>query len=134
MASDRERGVYVISVAAELAGVHPQTLRIYERRGLLDPARTGGGSRRYSERDIDRLRRIHELTNGGLNLAGAKAVMDLEDEVIRLRIKLTQVVQEARDAIERTHRQYRRDLVPLETSPVPYRKPGPSGREREARH
>ena len=111
--ADVDRGVYVISVAAELAGVHPQTLRIYERRGLLDPARTGGGSRRYSERDIDRLRRIHELTESGLNLAGVKRVMELEDEVSVLRAQLNQVVREARDAIERTHRQYRRDLVPV---------------------
>jgi len=117
-----DRGVYVISVAAELAGVHPQTLRIYERRGLLDPARTGGGSRRYSERDIARLRRIHELTEAGLNLAGVKAVMELEVEVARLRSQLNQVVAEARDAIDRTHRQYRRDLVPVEQSPVPYRR------------
>ncbi|MFN2609177.1 MAG: heat shock protein transcriptional repressor HspR [Acidimicrobiales bacterium] len=119
---DVDRGVYVISVAAELAGVHPQTLRIYERRGLLDPARTGGGSRRYSERDIARLRRIHELTEAGLNLAGVKAVMELEEEVARLRSQLASVVKEARDAIERTHRQYRRDLVPVEKSPVPYRR------------
>jgi len=117
-----DRGVYVISVAAELAGVHPQTLRIYERRGLLDPARTGGGSRRYSERDIARLRRIHELTEAGLNLAGVKAVMELEVEVARLRNQLNQVVAEAREAIDRTHRQYRRDLVPVEQSPVPYRR------------
>ena len=74
------RAVYVISVAAELAGVHPQTLRIYERKGLLDPARTGGGSRRYSERDIDRLRRIQDLTTAGLNLEGVRRVMELEDE------------------------------------------------------
>src|SRR5204862_4942824 len=105
-AGEGERGVYVISVAAELAGMHPQTLRIYERRGLLDPARTGGGSRRYSQRDIDRLRRISELTEAGLNLAGVKAVMELEDEVARLRRQLADVVAEARDAIERTHRQY----------------------------
>ena len=118
--NDLDRGVYVISVAAELAGVHPQTLRIYERRGLLDPARTGGGSRRYSERDIQRLRRIHELTNAGLNLAGVKAVMELEDEVARLRGQLTQMAREAQEAIERTHRQYRRDLVPVERSPMPY--------------
>ncbi len=117
-----DRGVYVISVAAELAGVHPQTLRIYERRGLLDPARTGGGSRRYSERDIARLRRIHELTEAGLNLAGVKAVMELEAEVARLRTQLNEVVAEAREAIDRTHRQYRRDLVPVEQSPVPYRR------------
>ena len=121
MAND-QRALYVISVAAELAGVHPQTLRIYERRGLLDPARTGGGSRRYSERDIDRLRRIHELTEAGLNLAGVKRVMELEDEVARLRTQLNQVVREAREAIERTHRQYRRDLVPVKQSPVPFKR------------
>jgi MerR family transcriptional regulator, heat shock protein HspR len=115
------RGVYVISVAAELAGVHPQTLRIYERKGLLEPSRTGGGSRRYSERDIARLRRILELTNDGLNLAGVRRVMDLEDEVERLRGQLADARAEAREAIERTHRQYRRELVPLKQSPVPYR-------------
>src|SRR5690242_21852199 len=113
-----ERGVYVISVAAELAGVHPQTLRIYERRGLLDPARTGGGSRRYSERDILRLRRILELTEAGLNLAGVKMVMELEEQNDRLRAELTRAREEAADAVERTHRQYRRDLVPLKQSPV----------------
>ena len=123
MASDSERGVYVISVAAELAGVHPQTLRIYERRGLLDPARTGGGSRRYSEADIDRLRRISELTEAGLNLAGVKAVMELEAELARVRRQLREVVQESREAIERTHRQYRRDLVPVKQTPTPYRRP-----------
>jgi MerR family transcriptional regulator/heat shock protein HspR len=78
MPAESERAVFVISVAAELAGVHPQTLRIYERKGLLDPARTGGGSRRYSEVDIARLRRIQELTNEGLNLAGVKRVLELE--------------------------------------------------------
>jgi len=119
---DVDRGVYVISVAAELAGVHPQTLRIYERRGLLDPARTGGGSRRYSERDIAALRRIHDLTEAGLNLAGVKAVLELEVEVARLRGQLARVTAEAKEAIDRTHRQYRRDLVPVEKSPVPYRR------------
>ncbi len=119
---DFDRGVYVISVAAELAGVHPQTLRIYERRGLLDPARTGGGSRRYSERDIAALRRIHDLTEAGLNLAGVKAVLELEAEVARLRGQLAKVKAEAEEAIDRTHRQYRRDLVPVEKSPVPYRR------------
>lgn len=112
--------MYVISVAAELAGVHPQTLRIYERRGLLDPARTGGGSRRYSQRDIERLRRIQALTDAGLNLAGVKAVMALEDEVARLQVQLDRVLAEAREAIERTHRQYRRDLVPFTEAPVPF--------------
>src|SRR3954463_8459580 len=105
---ERTRAVYVISVAAELAGVHPQTLRIYERKGLVDPARTGGGSRRYSEGDIDRLRRISDLTESGLNLEGVKRVMELEDEVTRLQGQLQQAREEAREAIERTHRQYRR--------------------------
>lgn len=115
---DRERrAVYVISVAAELAGVHPQTLRIYERKGLLDPARTAGGSRRYSDRDIARLQRIQELTAAGLNLEGVKRVMDLEDEVRRLRAEVDHLHAEIRDAVERTHRQYRRDLVPVRQLP-----------------
>ena len=121
MVSDKQRAVYVISVAAELAGVHPQTLRIYERKGLLDPARTGGGSRRYSERDIDRLLRIQELTAAGLNLEGVRRVMELEDQNKSLRQQLAQARAEAKEAIDRTHRQYRRDLVPVEKSPVPYR-------------
>ncbi len=82
------RAVYVISVAAELAGVHPQTLRIYERKGLLDPARTGGGNRRYSEADIAHLRRIQQLTAAGLNLEGVRRVMPLESEIVRLRAEL----------------------------------------------
>src|SRR3954452_15763318 len=82
---ERTRAVYVISVAAELAGVHPQTLRIYERKGLVDPARTGGGSRRYSDDDIIRARRIEELTNAGLNLAGVKRVLDLEAQLDEMR-------------------------------------------------
>jgi MerR family transcriptional regulator/heat shock protein HspR len=125
MAREREpsaRAVYVISVAAELAGVHPQTLRIYERKGLLDPARTGGGSRRYSERDIDRLRRIQDLTTAGLNLEGVRRVMELEDEVDRLHRELDQAKEEALEAIRATHRQYRRDLVPVKNSPIPWRR------------
>ena len=102
----------MISVAAELAGVHPQTLRIYERKGLLDPARTGGGNRRYSEADIAHLRRIQHLTNAGLNLEGVRRVMALEGEIALLRAEL---------AIEQTHRQYRRDLVPVSTSRLPAR-------------
>ncbi|MCU4182952.1 MerR family transcriptional regulator [Acidiferrimicrobium sp. IK] len=113
----RHRAVYVISVAAELAGVHPQTLRIYERKGLLDPARTVGGSRRYSDLDIATLRRIQELTNGGLNLEGVRRVMELEGEVARLRAELDEARREAREAVERTHRQYRRDLVPVRNTP-----------------
>jgi MerR family transcriptional regulator/heat shock protein HspR len=115
------RAVYVISVAAELAGVHPQTLRIYERKGLLDPARTGGGSRRYSDRDIELLRRISELTDAGLNLAGVKAVMALEAEVARMQAELADAREAARQAVERVHRQYRRDLVPVNQAPVRYR-------------
>ena len=115
------RAVYVISVAAELAGVHPQTLRIYERKGLLDPARTGGGSRRYSEADIDRLRRIQELTATGLNLEGVRRVLALEAEVARLRFEMANLQREAREAVDRVHRHYRRDLVPLEQTPVLYR-------------
>lgn len=110
---DPRQAVFVISVAAELAGVHPQTLRIYERKGLVDPARTGGGSRRYSEHDIDRLRRIQDLTTEGLNLAGVKRVMELEDEVARLRGLLAAAEGAVREAVSRTHRRYRRDLVPL---------------------
>lgn len=119
--SRRQRAVYVISVAAELAGVHPQTLRIYERKGLLDPARTEGGSRRYSDHDIAQLRRIQELTAAGLNLEGVKRVIELEAEVSRLQDQLDRLRQEAEEAVERTHRQYRRDLVPLKQSPVLYR-------------
>jgi MerR family transcriptional regulator/heat shock protein HspR len=121
-----EMALYVISVAAELAGVHPQTLRIYERKGLVDPARTRGGSRRYSERDIARLRRIQELTNAGLNLEGVRRVIELEDENERLRQQLAQARLDLKEAVERTHRQYRRDLVPLSQSPVVYR-PGRFG-------
>ncbi|MGZ4709995.1 MAG: heat shock protein transcriptional repressor HspR [Acidimicrobiales bacterium] len=107
------RAVYVISVAAELAGVHPQTLRIYERKGLLEPARTGGGSRRYSDADLDLLRRIAALTEAGLNLAGVKRVLELEQENERLRAELAQARAEAAAEVDKTHRTYRRDLVPL---------------------
>ena len=107
------RAVYVISVAAELSGMHPQTLRIYERRGLVAPARTGGGSRRYSEADISALRRVQELTTEGLNLAGVKKVLELEAENARLQAKIEDLQRAAVAAVEETHRQYRRDLVPL---------------------
>jgi MerR family transcriptional regulator, heat shock protein HspR len=96
--------------------VHPQTLRIYERKGLVDPARTTGGSRRYSDADIDQLRRIQELTNEGLNLAGVQRVMALEAEVLRLRAQLAEARRKATEAVADTHRQYRRDLVPLRQS------------------
>ena len=124
---DSFKAVFVISVAAELAGVHPQTLRIYERKGLVDPGRTTGGSRRYSESDIERIRRIQDLTTAGLNLEGVRRVIALEDEVRRLRAELDEVRREVREAIEQTHRQYRRELVPLSMSPVVYT---PAGRRR----
>lgn len=108
-----QRAVYVISVAAELAGMHPQTLRIYERKGLVRPARTGGGSRRYSEEDIRRLRRIQELTNEGLNLAGVKRVLELEEENARLQDRVEELAAKAEEARAEAHRHYRRELVPL---------------------
>jgi MerR family transcriptional regulator/heat shock protein HspR len=90
-----DRAVYIISVAAELSGVHPQTLRIYERKGLLQPARTAGNTRRYSERDIERLRAIQRLTQDeGVNLAGAKRIMDLESQAERMRVQLAGMRQE----------------------------------------
>ena len=111
--NERSRAVYVISVAAELAGVHPQTLRIYERKGLVDPARTEGGSRRYSDADISQLRRIQELTNEGLNLAGVKRVLELEAALEQVTRDLADAQAQASAAVDRTHRQYRRELVPL---------------------
>jgi MerR family transcriptional regulator/heat shock protein HspR len=115
------QAVYVISVAAELAGVHPQTLRIYERKGLLEPGRTQGGSRRYSEADIAHLRRIQDLTNEGLNLAGVKRVLELEAEVERITAELDALRARAAEDVDKVHRQYRRDLVPLSQAMVLYR-------------
>ena len=105
--------VYVISVFAEIAGVHPQTLRNYERSGLLNPQRTSGGSRRFSEADLAALRRIQDLTNEGVNLEGVRRIMKLEADVERLREELDQRTTDARTSIAETHRQYRRDLVPV---------------------
>lgn len=116
------RAVYVISVAAELAGVHPQTLRIYERKGLVDPARTGGGSRRYSDADIALLQRIQELTNDGLNLAGVRRVLDLELRIAQLEAELSNTRSENNAAVDQVHRQYRRDLVPLRQSITLYKR------------
>ena len=141
--SDRPtRAVYVISVAAELAGLHPQTLRIYERKGLVDPARTGGGSRRYSDDDIAQLRRIQELTSEGLNLAGVQKVLALEAELARRCAASSPAAADgAEEAVEQTHRQYRRDLVPLHQSVVllpeavdlPWRSTRTAGRRRPRR-
>ncbi|MCB1030676.1 MAG: helix-turn-helix transcriptional regulator [Acidimicrobiales bacterium] len=118
MSRSRDHAVYVISVAAELAGVHPQTLRIYERKGLVDPARTQGGSRRYSDDDIDLLKRIQDLTNAGLNLAGVEKVLALEAELRELRQELELFKESARAALEEAERRSRYDLVPVHQSVV----------------
>ena len=120
-AKDARRAVYVISVAAELAGVHPQTLRNYERSGLLDPTRTAGGSRRFSEHDLDRLRRIQELTSEGLNLEGVRRVLALELEADELRRQVAALRDEHRRAIEELRRSMRREIVPLNQSMSLYR-------------
>ena len=128
--NDDERALYVISVAAELAGVHPQTLRIYERKGLIEPSRTQGRSRRYSERDIALLQRIQELTNDGVSLAGVRKILALEAqlddaraEIDALRGALAGAEREVADAVARVHRSYRRDLVPTSRALVHVRKP-----------
>jgi MerR family transcriptional regulator/heat shock protein HspR len=113
--------VYVISVAAELAGMHPQTLRIYERKGLVEPARTQGGSRRYSDDDIAQLQRIQDLTADGLNLEGVRRILELEAEIAQLEAKIAALEEQAREAVADTHKQYRRDLVPVKQAVVLYR-------------
>jgi MerR family transcriptional regulator, heat shock protein HspR len=126
---ENERALYIISVAAELAGVHPQTLRIYERKGLIEPQRTEGRSRRYSDRDIELLQHIQELTNEGVGLAGVRRVLDLEAELEaalaeleRLREQLARAARQVTEAEERVHRQYRRDLVPVTKAVVRVRR------------
>jgi MerR family transcriptional regulator, heat shock protein HspR len=122
-----DRAVYIISVAAELAGVHPQTLRIYERKGLLSPARTAGNTRRYSERDIATLRVIQELTQRGINLAGVKMIMQLQQEVERAR----RTLEEMLESLERERGRRRKvtrmlqeqrggELMPLPSSRLPW--------------
>jgi MerR family transcriptional regulator/heat shock protein HspR len=107
---DRPR--YMISVAAELAGMHPQTLRVYEQRGLVRPQRTAGNTRLYSDGDIDRLRLVQRLTSElGLNLAGVERVLRLEDDLLQLRHRLERMEREMQRALDDVHRQYRRDLV-----------------------
>ena len=115
-----DQAVYVISVAAELSGMHPQTLRIYERKGLVDPARTTGGNRRYSEADVAVLLRIAQLTAQGLNLAGVKRVLALEAEVPRLEDELDRARSDGSQAVAEVHRKYRRDLVPVKQSVTVY--------------
>jgi MerR family transcriptional regulator, heat shock protein HspR len=110
MMDDRPR--YMISVAADLVGMHPQTLRIHESKGLIRPKRTGGNTRLYSEADLARLRLIQQLTTElGLNLAGVEQVLRLQDELVRMNKRLARMEREMREAISEVHRQYRRDLV-----------------------
>jgi MerR family transcriptional regulator, heat shock protein HspR len=116
----QQHAVYVISVFAELAGVHPQTLRNYERSGLLNPQRTSGGSRRFSDADLAALRRIQELTNEGVNLEGVKKILRLEIELADARARLATTLDQARSNIEEAHRQHRRDLVPIQNTIVEF--------------
>ena len=118
---DRPR--YMISIAAELVGMHPQTLRIYENKGLINPKRTRGNTRVYSEADLERLRLIQRLTTElGLNLAGVEVVLRLEDELRRAHSQIERLQQQLRDEIRNVHKQYRRDLVLYQApQPVPTR-------------
>lgn len=115
------KALYVISVAAELVGMHPQTLRNYERTGLLRPSRTRGGSRRFSDEDIAQLRRIQQLTSEGHNLESVRRILELEREVARLQAELEAVHERARQHLAEAHRSYRRDLVPLRQAAVLWR-------------
>jgi MerR family transcriptional regulator, heat shock protein HspR len=130
MADQRDRAVFVISVAAELAGVHPQTLRIYEREGLVRPKRTTANARRYSERDIQRLLEIKRLTGDGINLAGVAAVLELSGEIERLQATVAALEAELRaqarrhrQEVESIRRSTRRDLVPYSSAIVRYEHP-----------
>ena len=106
------RPKYMISVAAQLVGMHPQTLRMYEAKGLVRPGRTPGGTRLYSEADLARLREIQRLTTElRLNLAGVERVLAMEDELARLHARFARLEREMRDAVESVHRQYRREIV-----------------------
>jgi MerR family transcriptional regulator/heat shock protein HspR len=118
---DRPR--YMISVAAELVGMHPQTLRMYEQKGLVRPQRTAGNTRLYSEADLERLRLIQRLTGElGLNLAGVEAVLGLEEQLQTMHARMERLEREMREAVASVHRQYRRDLVLYERTQLPERK------------
>ena len=118
-----ERPRYMISVAAELVGMHPQTLRMYEQKGLVRPQRTAGNTRLYSEADLERLRLIQKLTGElGLNLAGVEAVLGLEEQLRRMQARMERLEREMREAIASVHRQYRRDLVLYDPTQLPERK------------
>jgi MerR family transcriptional regulator/heat shock protein HspR len=118
---DRPR--YMISVAAELVGMHPQTLRMYEQKGLVQPQRTAGNTRLYSEADLERLRLIQKLTTQlGLNLAGVEAVLDLEEQLQRMQQRMERLEREMREAIQQVHKQYRRELVLYDPTQLPEKK------------
>ena len=118
---DRPR--YMISVAAELVGMHPQTLRLYEAKGLVRPSRTPGGTRLYSDRDVERLRLVQRLTTElGLNLAGVEAVLGLEEQLRRMQARMERLERDMREAIANVHRQYRRELVLYDPTELPERK------------
>lgn len=129
---DRDQGVYMISVAAELAGMHPQTLRIYEARGLITPKRSAGKTRLYSQEDVDRLRRIQELTSElGMNLAGVEKVFELEEELERVRARMSrlqakteELEQEMADELERVKRSFRAEIVKYEPPESIFRRRG----------
>jgi MerR family transcriptional regulator/heat shock protein HspR len=109
---NRDRPRYMISVAAELVGMHPQTLRMYEAKGLVRPKRTPGNTRLYSDADLERLRVVQTLTTElGLNLAGVETVLRLRDEVQRLNARMERLERQMREEVQRVHKQYRRDLV-----------------------
>lgn len=116
--SETTRAVFVISVAAELAGMHPQTLRIYERKGLIDPFRTPGGTRRYSREDIERLQLIQDLTSQGLNLEGVRRVLALQEENRQLKARLSRMrgrvdamEHRAREMVDEVRRSYRHEII-----------------------
>ena len=115
-----ERPRYMISIAAELVGMHPQTLRAYEAKGLVRPARTPGGTRLYSEADVERLILIQQLTTKlGLNLAGVEAVLGLEEQLQLMQARMKRLEREMREAVEQVHKQYRRDLVLYDQTRLP---------------
>ncbi len=122
MTETSERPIYMISVAADLVGMHPQTLRMYETKGLVRPQRTPGGTRLYSEADVERLRIVQRLTGElGLNLAGVELVLRLEDELRKAHAQVERLQRELRQEVEKVHKQYRRDLVLVRGERLPER-------------
>ena len=118
-----DRPIYMISVAAELVGVHPQTLRLYENKGLVRPQRTPGGTRLYSESDVERLQIVQRLTTEvGLNLAGVELVLRLEDELRKAHAQIERMQKQLREDIQRVHKEYRRDLVLYREELLPERR------------